>query len=71
MTGLLLILLLSPAFTSGRGNLINANSVHVNCLNACSTPAWTGATLPVGTIFTCNSLSPALPSNACPLFIFT
>ena len=49
--------------------LWNMKEINANCLNACDTPAWTGSFLPVGTIFTCNGSSPALPSCACPLFI--
>jgi len=43
---------------------------HTNCLIACSTPKYIGSgTFPTGTIFTCDGVH-ALPSNACPLFVW-
>ena len=46
---------------------VACNTFHVECLNACNTPcSSTMGSVPVGTIFLCNSIPPI---NSFPLWI--
>jgi hypothetical protein len=51
-------------------NLVSCapNTLHIECLNACATPAPSGGIFPPGTVFRCPT-GAILPLGAEPLFI--
>ncbi len=53
----------------GENNVVANNTFNVNCLNAASTPIWTGGSLPPGTIYRMDITGSGVYPGSLPLYI--